>query len=155
LSEPLRFAGLTRRTIALGLDALFPAIAIMLGWATGVFDVRVFAAPMGWFYTDWLLDLWLDDPAIFTAPALWWVTLTATWIVGFTLAIGRSPASMILGMKIVDSEGDDASRLRLAARALATAVTVASLGLGWLWIVASREGRAWHDLLSGSWVVVE
>ncbi|MEM1348957.1 MAG: RDD family protein [Myxococcota bacterium] len=154
MSEPLRFAGFFRRTVALGLDAIVPAIAVTLGWAMGIFDVRVFVAPMGWFYVDWLLHLWLDNPAIFTAPALWFVLLTSAWITTLTLIAGRSPGAMALGMRIVDAAGEDASRLRCAGRALASLWTLASLGLGWLWIVASREGRAWHDLLSGSWVVL-
>jgi uncharacterized RDD family membrane protein YckC len=32
---------------------------------------------------------------------------------------------------------------------------VASIGLGILWIVWSREKRAWHDFLARTWVVRE
>ncbi|PYJ14581.1 MAG: RDD family protein, partial [Verrucomicrobia bacterium] len=38
-------------------------------------------------------------------------------------------------------------------RSLGTVVSVAPLGLGFLWIIWSREKRGWHDFLARTWVI--
>ena len=60
-----------------------------------------------------------------------------------------------MGITLVDRHGVAPTRQRLAARSALMLLIPSSLGLGYLWIWPSRERRAWHDILSGTWMANE
>lgn len=57
-------------------------------------------------------------------------------------------------LKVVDEHGRTLSWSRAAKRFLAAILSLVCAGIGLLWIMHDRDRRAWHDRLSGSWVVV-
>lgn len=68
-------------------------------------------------------------------------------------------AGQTLGMRtwrirVVDSNGVKISWGRAAARYFAAVISWAALGLGFLWILVDPEKRAWHDLLSGTRLIM-
>ena len=82
--------------------------------------------------------------------------LDGGYLVLFTATVGQTIGKMAFGLRVVDS-GDDAGRLpgvgQAALRALASVLSVAPLGLGYLPAVVGRDRRAFHDRLADTRVV--
>lgn len=149
----VRTAGILRRGAALAVDGLVAILVILLGYAVGVFEGAPFRPPPDWFWTEWWFKYWLDDPRVFFDPVIGFAVVLWLWTAAWDLAAGRTPGDRLLSIELVDSDGDRPSPLRNIARSMAVLLNVGSLGLGWLWIVVSPTRRAWHDYLSGTWVV--
>ena len=65
---------------------------------------------------------------------------------------GKTVGKWLLGLKVVGSEQGAISYRRAFLRWLGT-VVFAPLALGFLWVLWSREKRAWHDYLARTWVI--
>ncbi|MCB1903513.1 MAG: RDD family protein [Gammaproteobacteria bacterium] len=68
-------------------------------------------------------------------------------------------AGQTLGMRtwrirIVDNHGATVGWGRAVARYFAAVISWAGFGLGFLWILVDPEKRAWHDLLSGTRLIL-
>lgn len=148
-----RTSGLLRRGLALAIDALFAAMVLGLGYATGLLDSAPFRPDPGWFWTEWWLRIWLDDTSVFVVPAMAFFVLVWLWTLGWEFAASRTPGDRLLQIEVVDSDGMRPAWYRLLIRGLAVWVNIATLGLGWLLGFVSPSRRAFHDLVSGTWVV--
>lgn len=151
----LTTAGLWRRLPAVVLDAAPAAALVAMGFALGVFDARIFAPPHGWFWTEWLFKFWLDERLALLAPLLSFVGLAVAWTALWEATRGRTPAGQLLGLLVVDRHAHKIGPSRAVLRAVGSLLNVATLGLGYLWVVVSTYRRGWHDLLAGTVVVVE
>ena len=148
-------AGLIRRVPALIIDTL-PALGVVtICYATGLFDAAVFSPEEGWFWTEWLLRYWLDSPWVLISPVATLLGLAMLTSAGLEAAWSTSLGGRVLGLRVVDEDAFDISAGRAAGRFLAALINVASLGLGYLWIVVSRYRRGWHDILTGTYVIVD
>ena len=135
------------------IDGGCAGVVIPLGYGVGWFDRAPWQVPGGWFWSEWWLSLWLDTPGVFTAPALWWGIVG---LLGHVMAMSTwrtTPGLWAMGLKVVDDQGELASRGRLACRGVCNLLHPMTLGLSHLWIVVSRWGRGGHDVLCGCWVV--
>mgnify|MGYP006299115717 CR=1 FL=1 len=148
-------AGLLRRLPAIVIDSLPAVLITAAGYALGVFDASVFQPKQGWFWTEWLLRFWLDSPWVLLSPALTIVLLAMITSAGFEALWSTSLGGRLLGLRVVDDRDFDITPARAGLRLLAALVNVATLGLGYLWMFVSRYRRGWHDLLTGSYVVVD
>jgi uncharacterized RDD family membrane protein YckC len=70
------------------------------------------------------------------------------WAVG-----GRTPAQLLLRIKVVTVEGRPPGLLRSLLRYLAMIVAVVPLGLGLIWAAFDTRKQGWHDKLAGTRVV--
>lgn len=68
-------------------------------------------------------------------------------------SIGWSPAKRIIGLRIVDADGNAPGWRRGLGRTAATWLSGLALGLGYLTAVWHLEKRTWHDRMAGTWVV--
>jgi len=152
--EIIPASGLARLT-ALGIDMICCLVPLLLALMFGWLDNSALETPPGWFRSEWLLKLWLDTPGAITAAPLWFLILLAIWCAGWQIATARTPGAMFMGITLVDRHGVAPTRQRLAARSALMLLIPSSLGLGYLWIWPSRERRAWHDILSGTWMANE
>jgi uncharacterized RDD family membrane protein YckC len=57
-------------------------------------------------------------------------------------------------IKLVPSPGNELSFGRMVTRCSSALLSAACLGLGYLWCLFDRQGRSWHDLLSGTELVL-
>ncbi len=57
-------------------------------------------------------------------------------------------------LKVVDNAGQTVTWARATKRFLAAIPSLLCAGIGLLWVMHDRDRRAWHDRLSGTWVVV-
>ncbi|MBI2366187.1 MAG: RDD family protein [Deltaproteobacteria bacterium] len=80
------------------------------------------------------------------------IGLATVYFVLFHGMEGKTIGKWLLGLKVVGAEQGAITYRRAFLRWLAT-VGLAPLALGFLWVLWSREKRAWHDYLAGTWVI--
>ena len=78
------------------------------------------------------------------------VALSAIYFVGFVGACGQTPAKMLTGVVVVRRDGRRAGYGRAFVRWLGYGIGFATLGLGFVTAVFSRDRRGVHDLLAGT-----
>jgi uncharacterized RDD family membrane protein YckC len=83
-----------------------------------------------------------------------WMFLTTSYFVLFHGMEGQTVGKWLLGLRLVGENGGTLSYKRATLRWLSE-ILLAPLVVSILWIVWSREKRAWHDYLARSWVVKE
>lgn len=135
-------AGLLRRLAALLYDsllllALWFATAALLLAASGGLLSQPDRPP-------WLLLL--EQISLLLVTFLFWG--------GFWTHGGQTLGMRAWRLKLVDDDGSPISWQQAARRCLAALLSLAPLGLGYLWILIDPQRRAWHDRLSGTRVVV-
>ena len=86
--------------------------------------------------------------------ALAWVCLIGGYFVLLHGMEGKTVGKWLLGLRVVGVRDGGITYRQAFVRWLA-AMSLAPLALGFLWILLSREKRAWHDCLAGTWVVQE
>jgi len=67
---------------------------------------------------------------------------------------GKTVGKWMFGLRVVGPNQEPITYSRALLRWIATWVS-ALFGLGFLWVLFSREKRGWHDLLAGTWVIRE
>ena len=67
---------------------------------------------------------------------------------------GKTVGKWMFGLRVVGPNQAPITYSRALLRWVATWVC-AIFGLGFLWVLFSREKRGWHDLLAGTWVIRE
>lgn len=147
--------GFWRRAVAAAVDlAIVLPIAALLGWiASAVSGVGLPAMKIG--LLD--IDLWIDlvlamDPGLVMAMVLTWA-IGLTYLAVFHIARGQTLGMRVMKMKIIDVYGESPAPRRCLVRVLGYVVSVATLGLGFLWIGFDSEKRGLHDWIAGTYVV--
>jgi uncharacterized RDD family membrane protein YckC len=105
------------------------------------------------------LDFWLDlllgsDPALLGGLGLS-IAIGLVYALVFQATRQRTLGMRLLRMRVIDLYGDPPTVLRCAGRTAGYLASVATLGLGFLWIGFDSEKRGLHDWLSGTYVVKE
>lgn len=81
-----------------------------------------------------------------------WMFIVTSYFVIFHGLEGQTVGKWLLGLRVIGEHGARVSYKRASLRWLGELV-FAPLVLGLLWIIWSREKRAWHDYLARTWVV--
>lgn len=79
--------------------------------------------------------------------------LNGGYLVAFTAANGQTIGKMLFGVRVI---GDDEGRVAIAdavVRAAGVMLTIVTLGLAYVPVLVSRDGRALHDRLAGTRVI--
>jgi len=85
-----------------------------------------------------------------------WLALAASYFVVFHGMVGQTIGKWMFGLRLVGSEERPISYRRALLRWIGmVGLGCASIGLSFLWILWSREKRAWHDYLARTWVLRE
>ena len=129
---PLQTAPLIRRMLAAGVDAL------IVGLAGAVFGL-VFWKTCGLYPPNFQL--------IGIAAAL----LLLLWI-SYQFAMltysGTTPGLRASGLRLERFDGTPATRHMRRARALASLLSLVSLGMGFLWFFLDEDSLCWHDRIT-------
>lgn len=144
--EPARlFRRLPGLIVDLGIS-LLPVVAML---STGVLSRKAFSPEPGWFYSEWLLKLWLDHPPYLIAPVLWWIIFALLWQLLWELSLGRTPGALLVGIAPKDrGSGLKISKLQAILRSIGALLNLLSLGLGYALCFIFRDGTALHEILS-------
>lgn len=135
-AEPAPGAGLLRRLAGLVYDLLlliailFVATALLLPF-TGGEALR----PRQWSYSLYLAGI--------TVFFFGWF-----WTHG-----GQTLGMKAWGLRLCTRDGQAVDWRRALLRLLAASLSLAFLGLGYLWVLVDPERLAWHDRLSGTRVI--
>ncbi len=78
--------------------------------------------------------------------------LDAGYVIGLTAAGGQTIGKMAWGLRVADAEGRPVSVAKAVLRTVWVPVSLAA-GIGVVWMLFEREGRALHDVLSGTRVL--
>jgi uncharacterized RDD family membrane protein YckC len=105
------------------------------------------------------LDFWLDlflgtDPALIGGLGLS-IAIGLIYALVFQVTRQRTIGMRVLRMRVIDLYGEPPTIARSAARTAGYLASLATLGLGFLWIGFDSEKRGLHDWLSGTYVVKE
>ncbi len=80
--------------------------------------------------------------------------LALTNFVIFPMFSGQSIGKMLTGLRVVRTDGNAASFSQLLVRhSIGYLLTIATVGLGFLFSILNQKGRALHDFLAGTVVV--
>jgi uncharacterized RDD family membrane protein YckC len=82
------------------------------------------------------------------------VALSAAYFVIFHSLDGRTIGKWIFNLRVVGAANGEVTLRQALLRWLA-AVGFAPILLGFLWVIWSREKRAWHDIIAQTWVIRE
>ena len=125
---PVRVAGFWRRSVAALVDLAILALT---------------AGPM--FFEPLDILVWV-------APLL---AMVGLYFILFIALSGRTPGQKLVGIRVINRAGGPPGPWRALLRLAGTALGLAPGGLGSLWMAFDREKRAFHDYLTGTYVVRE
>lgn len=99
--------------------------------------------------------IWLTSAAPEAAGVIVSFIPLAYFFLGLAIA-GRTPGKAVLGLRVVRATtGRRLTIARSLLRTVAYLISLIPLGLGFLWILVSRDRRCWHDHIAGSRVVYD
>ena len=144
------YAGFVSRLFAFVIDVvIIVAILTLTTWfvavVNGLFRVEVFFG--GLVGTDTvdvaavILATLLSISVYIGYPLLFW-TLT-----------GQTPGMMLLGLRVVTTDGRYLSLGRAIRRLIGYVVAALPVYLGFLWILIDDRRQGWHDKIAGTCVV--
>lgn len=131
-------AGLLRRLAALSYDCL----VVVALWLTA-------ALPF-----VWIADGAPHGPLARAAFQLYLLAIAFAFFGWFWVHGGQTLGMRAWRLKLVDAHGRTVTWARATKRFLAAMPSLLCAGIGLLWVMHDRERRAWHDRLSGTWIVV-
>lgn len=152
---PVRVAGFWRRLVATFVDGLVLLVtAVPLFYAL----TRATAEPgplRGGLSLDGALQFLAVDPLDILLWLLPLLGIVGLYFVLFTALSGRTPGQKLVGIRVINRAGGPPGPWRAMLRLAGTALGLAPGGLGSLWMAFDREKRAFHDYLTGTYVVRE
>jgi uncharacterized RDD family membrane protein YckC len=83
----------------------------------------------------------------------WFLLIWVTYHVGMWSWKGTTIGGIVLGLRIVRTDGQRINFAIALVRALASFFSAAVLGLGFLWAGWTRDKQSWHDKIAGTIVV--
>lgn len=113
---------------------------------------------------DWLLVLAImmvasipivavTDDAV-SPGSLWYqmglFTLAAIFFILFWIKGGQTLGMRAWRLRLTDEQNRDVTPARAGLRFVCAMVSLLALGLGFLWVILSRDGLSWHDRWSGT-----
>jgi len=145
-TDEIRLGGYFRRSAAFSID-----VAVLLGLSTLLFYLVYVGYRVGLVVHGQIVSA---EHLVFFLRlfVLAWVCLVGGYFVLLPGMSGRTVGKWVLGLRIVTTNRTPISYSQAVLRWLGYAVS-APFGLGFLWILISKEKRGWHDLLARTWVV--
>jgi uncharacterized RDD family membrane protein YckC/ribosomal protein S27AE len=147
-SVAVRWGGFFRRAGAFGLDVLMilllcaiMAVMVYIGYKVGLAAHDRFIS-------------WDNATPLMAFLTFGGVLIATCYFVVFHGMDGKTVGKWLLGLRVVGEEQRSISYRQALVRWIGTVgLGCASLGLGFLWVLWSREKRGWHDLLAHTWVI--
>jgi uncharacterized RDD family membrane protein YckC len=142
----IHWGGFLRRGCAFVLD-----VVVILALSTIMFFMCYVGYKVGLSAHGRALT-WEHSTPFFVLFTWGWIGLATAYFVIFHGIEGKTIGKWLLGLRVVGAERSAVTYRRAFLRWLGM-VGFAPVLLGFLWILWSREKRAWHDLLARTWVI--
>jgi uncharacterized RDD family membrane protein YckC len=150
------YAGFTSRAVALIIDmAIITVISAGVIGAMSLF----FDLPSIKRFILWLNSLlpgisqifvWLTGPRF---AALFYILFSYLYFVFFFATTGQTVGKAIMGLRVVTTDGKRMGVKRSFIRAVCYTLSLAPLGLGFLWVLGEDRRKAWHDKIARTYVL--
>lgn len=96
---------------------------------------------------------WLAQVVVGTISAIGFLITYFGYPVFFWVLIGQTPGKLLLGLRVVQTDGQLLSVRRGLLRALAYWLSALPLFLGFAWIIIDDQRQGWHDKLGRTYVI--
>jgi len=150
------YAGFTSRAVAIIIDYAIIALvsAVAIAALSFFFSIRSVQAFIDWLNTVLpgivnLLDA-LTSPRFGVA---FFILFQWLYFVFFFSTTGQTVGKAIMGLRVVTIDGKRLGVRRAFIRTLCYTLSLAPLGLGFLWVLGEDRRRAWHDKIAHTYVL--
>jgi uncharacterized RDD family membrane protein YckC len=150
------YAGFTSRAVAFIIDYAI----VLLATAIAVSALSLFfGIPSVERFIDWLNSMLPGILNVFdalTSPtfgAVFFLLFQYTYFVFFFSTTGQTVGKAVMGLRVVTTDGKRMGVKRSFIRALCYTLSLAPLGLGFLWVLGEDRRRAWHDKIAHTYVL--
>jgi uncharacterized RDD family membrane protein YckC len=144
----LKWGGFFRRVLAFIID-----LVVVVGFCAVLFVVCVVVYRVGLAAYGRTLSA-ENSHELLTFLVGGWMFLTTSYFVLFHGMAGQTVGKWLFGLRVVGEDGAHLSYKQAIIRWL-SGIFLAPFVISVLWIIWSREKRAWHDYLARSWVIRE
>jgi uncharacterized RDD family membrane protein YckC len=144
--QKVRWGGFWRRASAFLVDALVVMLLATVMSLLSYIGYKVGLAGHGQSIS------WETATPLLFILTCGWMTLATVYFVVFHGMEGKTIGKWILGLRVVGADQSPVTYRRALLRWVG-ALGFAPVGLGFLWVLWSREKRGWHDFLARTWVI--
>lgn len=150
------YAGFASRAVAIVIDytIIFLVGAVSIGAISVFLDLATVQRFIQW--VNAILPgferifVWLTSARF---AAIFVVLLGYAYFIFFFSTTGQTIGKAIMGLRVVTTDGKRMGVKRSFIRTLCYAVSLAPLGLGFLWVLGEDRRRAWHDKIAHTYVL--
>lgn len=150
------YAGFASRAVAIVIDY---AIVLLVGFIVMValkifFDLSAIQR-----FIQWLNSILPGIDRVFselTGPrfaAFFLIAFQYLYFVFFFSTTGQTVGKAIMGLRVVTTDGKRMGVKRSFIRTVCYAISLAPLGLGFLWVLGEDRRKAWHDKIAHTYVL--
>ena len=136
--------GFLTRLVAYIIDAIIVGVGLVIIYAI-FFGLGGFAAGQA------------GSEVTFTAMNAIGLILIIVWSIGYIIVFwsvkGQTPGKMIMGIKIISTDGSSIGVGKAILRLIGYAISGIVFYLGFLWIIWDKDKQGWHDKIAGTYVV--
>jgi uncharacterized RDD family membrane protein YckC len=145
-SEQVRWGGFWRRGFAFLVDAVVVILLSTLMFLLSFIGYKVGLAGHGRSIS------WETATPLILILTCGWIVLATVYFVMFHGMEGKTIGKWMFRLRVVGADQSAITYRRALLRWVGT-LGFAPAGLGFLWILWSREKRGWHDFLARTWVI--
>jgi uncharacterized RDD family membrane protein YckC len=139
---PPAYAGLVTRALAFVTDVfILAAIELAITVAIGAFVTAI---------TPGKQSVGLPEVLLTAAGCL---AFSSAYLVGFWVLVGHTPGMRLMGIVVTGSGGEPLTLVCGLRRLAGFAMTILTLGIGFLYVLLDDRRRALQDLVAGTVVV--
>jgi uncharacterized RDD family membrane protein YckC len=150
------YAGFASRAVAIIIDmAIISVISAIVIGAMSVF----FELPSVQRFIQWIDGLLPGFNRIFVGltsarfAGLFFLLFAYLYFVFFFSTTGQTVGKAIMGLRVVTTDGKRMGVKRSFIRTLSYTISLAPLGLGFLWVLGEDRRRAWQDKIAHTYVL--
>ena len=135
--------GFLTRLVAYIIDGIIITVGVWIIYA--IFGLGGFAAGQA------------TSEVVFTTTHAIGLILAIVWSIGYIIVFwsvkGQTPGKMIMGIKIISTDGSPIGVGKAILRLIGYAISGIVFYLGFLWIIWDKDKQGWHDKIAGTYVV--
>ena len=79
--------------------------------------------------------------------------ISVGYFVGFWATTGQTPGKMVMGIKVISTDGQPVSWGKAILRYIGYIINGLALSLGFIWAAFDPKRQGWHDKIAGTYVV--
>jgi uncharacterized RDD family membrane protein YckC len=139
------YAGFVSRLLAYALDII--VITVIFVFATW------FLQTLNNFFQSAFLEGITSGILQFLVAGAAVVLLAATYFIFFWTLLGQTPGKMLLGLRIVSTEGKEITFGQALRRYIGYYLSALVFYIGYLWVLVDNRRQGWHDKFAGTIVI--